>query len=336
MTNSSEPLVSVVTPFYNGAAYLRQAAESVLRQTYRNLEYVLVDNHSKDGASEIARDIAAGDPRVRVVSPPTFLAQDDNFNYAVEQASPNSKYVKMLFGDDWLFPTCLSEMVALAEAHPRVGIVSSYRLRGPNVDGNGIDPERTVLSGREVCRMHLLSSVFLFGSPTTLLYRSDMVRARRPFFAPNRLHTDTEAAFEVLEHNDFGFVPQILSFSRTQTDSEMGSRRFFVPEALDRLLMVTQYGPRYLTPEEHRTALKKASRWHYSVLAQGLIASPFAGSNSEFWQYHRRGLDNIGGRVQPLPLAAAVARVTLRGLLSPVETFKTLRRVATKPEQRDA
>lgn len=335
MTNPAEPLVSVVTPFYNGAQYLRQCVESVLKQTHANLEYVLVDNHSRDGASELARELAASDPRVRVVSPPTFLAQDDNFNFALEQASPAAAYVKMVFADDWLFPNCLSEMVSLAEAHPSVAIVSSYRLRGTQVDGNGVDPERNVLSGREVCRMHLLNGVFLFGSPTTLLYRGSVVRSRRPFFGSNRLHCDTEAAFEVLEKHDFGFVPQILSFSRVQADSEMGSRRFFVPEALDRLLMVSQYGPVYLTPREHQLALRKASRWHYSVLAQGFLAQRLGGANDDFWDYHRRGLDNIGQRVRPLPLAAALARVTLRGIFSPLETARTLRRVATSPERRD-
>ena len=50
----SQPLVSVVTPFYNTADYLGECIESVLRQTYENWGYVLVDNCSTDGLSEIA------------------------------------------------------------------------------------------------------------------------------------------------------------------------------------------------------------------------------------------------------------------------------------------
>lgn len=330
MSTTAEPLVSVVTPFYNGATYLRECVESVLSQTYRNFEYLLIDNHSQDGAAEIAREIAARDPRVRVIQPPRFLPQIDNFNFALEQASPSAAYVKMVAGDDWLYPACLSEMVGLASPHPRVAIVSAYRLRGAQVDGSGIDPQQRVLSGREVCRLHLLRGVFVFGSPTTVLYRADVVRKRVPFFVPGRHHPDTDAAFEILAGEDFGFVHQILTFSRTQAESEMGSRRFFVPEALDRYLSVAQYGARYLTAEEQDLALKKATRWQYSVLAQGLLVKHLGGHNDAFWEYHRKGLVSIGERVRPELLVAGLARVAARGLLSPIATVKSLRRMTKK------
>lgn len=330
MASAREPLVTVVTPFYNGAEYLRECVESVLAQTYGNFEYLLIDNHSRDGASEIAREMADRDARVRVIQPPRFLPQIDNFNFALEQASPSASYVKMVAGDDWLFPACLSDMVGLACEHPRVAIVSAYRMRGSSVDGSGIDPERRVLSGREVCRLHLLRGVFVFGSPTTVLYRADIVRGRVPFFVPGRPHPDTDAAFELLDGEDFGFVHQILTFSRTQAESEMGSRRFFVPEALDRYLSVAQYGPRYLTPAEQRVALKKATRWQYSVLAQGFLAKQLGGQNDDFWEYHRKGLASIGQRVRPDLLAAGLARVAARGMLSPLATAKSLRRMTKK------
>jgi glycosyltransferase involved in cell wall biosynthesis len=330
MESAQPPFVSVVTPFYNGAEYLRQCLDSVLAQSYGNFEYVLVDNHSRDGASDIARELAAKDPRVRVVSPPSFLPQIDNFNFALRQASPRASYIKMVAGDDWLFPACLSEMVAVASRNPRVAIVSAYRMRGSQMDGGGVEPERTVLSGREACRLHLLNGVFLFGSPTTVLYRADVVRAREPFFVPGRHHPDTDAAFEILEHEDFGFVHQILTFSRTQAESEMGSRRFFVPEALDRFLSVSQYGPRYLSPEEQRQALKKATRWQYSVLAQGFLVKQLGAHNDDFWQYHRKGLESVGLRIRPRLLAAGIARVAARGLLSPLSTARDLRRMTKK------
>jgi len=52
---SHEPLVSVVTPFYNTQAFLPECIESVLRQSYENWEYLLVDNCSTDGSGEIAQ-----------------------------------------------------------------------------------------------------------------------------------------------------------------------------------------------------------------------------------------------------------------------------------------
>lgn len=327
MADTSEPLVSVVTPFYNGAEYLRECLESVLAQRYQRFEFVLVDNHSTDGASEIAAEFAARDARIRLVRPGSFLPQVDNYNFALTQASPAAAFIKMVAADDAIYPDCLTEMVGLARAHPSVAIVSSFRLRGERVDpAVRLDPSRRVLSGRETCRLHLLRGVFAFGSPTTVLYRADVVRGREPFFELGRLHPDTEAAFEILERNDFGFVPQVLTFSRTQEQSEMGSRRFFHPEVLDRFLMVSRYGPVYLDAHEHREALEQATRWEYSVLAGAWLEQLlWRSSNDDFWAYHRGGFENAGTRIRRGLLAAGVARVLTRGILYPVNTARTLR-----------
>src|SRR5882724_7298074 len=65
MNNSSQPLISVVTPVYNGAEHLAECIESVLAQTYQNWDYTIVDNCSTDGSVEIARRYAAKDRRIR-------------------------------------------------------------------------------------------------------------------------------------------------------------------------------------------------------------------------------------------------------------------------------
>ena len=62
---SDQPLVSVVTPFYNTADYLRECIESVLAQTYTRFEYILVDNQSTDGSAEIAAEYSKRDSRIR-------------------------------------------------------------------------------------------------------------------------------------------------------------------------------------------------------------------------------------------------------------------------------
>src|SRR5262245_7467930 len=135
MSATEHPTVSVVTPFYNTADYLEECIESVLAQTYRDFEYVLVDNCSTDGSSEIAARAAGRDPRVRIVRNATLLPQVPNYNHALRQMAPGSRYCKLVQADDALMPRCLEEMVALAEAHPSVAMVSSYRMRGERVDG---------------------------------------------------------------------------------------------------------------------------------------------------------------------------------------------------------
>ena len=143
--SDSNPLVSVVTPFYNTREYLPECIESVLRQTYGNWQYTLVDNCSTDGSSEIAAGYASRFPeKIRVIRTPSFLSQVQNYNFALSSISPSAKYCKMVQADDWIFPVCIQSMVDVAEAHPTVGIVSAYELEGTDVscDPNGLCEKR--------------------------------------------------------------------------------------------------------------------------------------------------------------------------------------------------
>src|SRR5436309_4038911 len=130
MTISDQPFVSILTPVYNGAEYLDVCIQSVLAQTYSNLEYIIVDNHSSDRTPEIAAKYARLDPRIRVEKNDGVLPIIANHNRAFSLISPLSKYCKVVSADDWLFPECLDRMVRTAETNPTVGIVGSYQLSG--------------------------------------------------------------------------------------------------------------------------------------------------------------------------------------------------------------
>lgn len=127
---SDAPLVSVVTPVYNGAEFLPQCIESVLAQTYRNWDFTIVNNCSTDDTLNVCLKYAAIDTRIRVVTNPSFLNIIENHNRTLSYLSPQAKYCKVVFADDWLFSSCIEELVANAEQHPSVGIVSSYALAG--------------------------------------------------------------------------------------------------------------------------------------------------------------------------------------------------------------
>ena len=86
-TLATRPLVTVVTPFYNTAPHLAQCIESVLAQSYREFEYILMDNCSTDGSSEIARSYERLDPRIRLIRCSEFLSQLANYNRALAEIS---------------------------------------------------------------------------------------------------------------------------------------------------------------------------------------------------------------------------------------------------------
>jgi len=212
-------LVSVVTPFHNTAEYLAQCMESVLAQSYSNFEYILVDNCSTDGSGEIAQKYAHLDRRIRLIRRSTLLSQVQNYNSALAEISEASQYVKIVQADDAVFPSCLELMVRVFEQSDSIGLVSSYWLKGNEVRGSGFPYPTAVVPGKEMARSYLQSGVWVFGSPTAVMYRSSLIQKGKPFYDESKLHEDTDKCMEILKQWDFGFVHQILSFSRADNES---------------------------------------------------------------------------------------------------------------------
>jgi glycosyltransferase involved in cell wall biosynthesis len=314
---STAPLVSVVTPFYNTAEHLAACIESVLAQTYEHFEYVIVDNQSDDGSSEIAARYAAADPRIRLLRLAPFVGQVENYNRALEAASPDAAYIKLVQADDRLLPRCLEEMVRVAELDPRIAIVSSYYLKGErSIAGTGVPFGVEVVDGREICRQMLLAGVFPLGSPSAQLYRGDVVRSRRPFYELGRRHEDTEAAYEILTDRSLGFVHQVLTFLRTDDDSTLGTIHAFHGGVLDHLIVLQRYGPRLLSDAELSAQRHRERQAYFGYLGTCVLAR----RSAEFWDFHRSGLASIGERLRRRDLARYAALAALRLLLNPLDT----------------
>lgn len=307
------PLVGVVTPFHNAAPHLDECIRSVRAQTHRDFSYILLDNCSTDDSLAIAQLHAREDPRIRLERNDVLLDQVTNYNRAIELVEPDARYVKVVQADDAIFPRCLEEMVALAEAHPSIAIVSSYRLRGDNLDGGGLPFGLSLLSGRAACRLHLLDGIFLFGSPTTLLFRGDVVRSRRPFWTVGRLHEDTETVFEILRSHDFGFVQQVLSFSRIDPSSITGAVRGFAPHRLDKLILLERYGRDFLSDEELSHCAADYRGRYQRFLAEAWLDR----REPAFWDYQRRGLATIDERIEFLSIARHVAPALVDSVIGP-------------------
>lgn len=314
---TDEPFISVLSPFYNIRPFLAECIESVLAQSHRNFEYILVDNHSTDGSVEVANDYARRDSRIRVMRADLFRDQIPNYNYSLRQISSNSRYVKIVQADDWIHPRCIADFVALAEANPSVALVSSYDLRGTQIFGTGLSADQRVLSGREAARLYFQKWLFLFGSQTTVMYRADVVRARRLFYPEGTMHADTEVIFELLRNHDFGFVHQVLSFTRLRDDSISGKLQNMADAALDRLIITKRFGQLFLDPAEYEEVLRGTLGWYYDELARRWLTDKGEKRSEAFWAYHRKGLTTVGEKINRKDLVRAAGRIALRSALNP-------------------
>lgn len=289
----SDPFVSIVTPFYNTREFLADCIESVLRQPYQHWEYVLVDNCSTDGSVEIALHYACANPgKIRLMHTKSFLTQVQNYNFALSCIAPNSKYCKIVQADDWIFPDCISRMVEVAEAYPSVGIIAAYQLEGNEVRLSGLPYPSHDVAGRDVCRRYFLSGTYLFGTPTSLLLRSEAVRSRVPFYderyAP---FEDVHVCFDLLKTWDFGFVHQVLTYSRRDNEGILSGVRDFGLECFLQLSTLVAHGGDYLSSKEYRERLKQVERRYFLHLAKSAFA--LRAESKEFWDFHRKGLASI-------------------------------------------
>ncbi len=326
-----QPLVSIVTPVYNEAGYLGECIESILNQTYSNWDYTIIDNCSTDGTLEIAQQYAAKDRRVRVKRNSRLLGAIQNHNVALRQISPSSKYCKVVFGDDWILPECLEKMVELAEAHPSVGIVGAYALEGPRISWAGLPYPSHVVSGREICRRHLLEGLYVFGSANAVLYRADLVRGHDPFYDESNIHADTDVCFELLKSNDFGFVHQVLTFTRVRPASLSEMTNDLGTSYACILRIHIGHARDYLTPEEYKARLAQQISAYYEYLGKSLML----GRKPEFWDFHKNALTQSGLGFSRGRVALGALQTMLTFALNPESTVRKLMNRSYKPRLTD-
>lgn len=301
MTLTSQPLVSVVTPVYNTEKYLTECIESVLSQTYENWEYVVVNNCSTDKSLEIARRYAQKDSRIRIHNNVKFLDQIPNWNHAMQQISPESKYCKVVHADDWLFPECITRMVEVAESNSSIGITGAYRLDQEEVNLDGLPYPISSVSGRKICQWRLLGGPYLFGSPTSLLIRSDIIRNREQFYNESNIHADNEVCFDILQDYDFGFVHQVLTFTRRHNETTTTFCRKFKTHVIGNLIILKKYGPIYLSSKEYEKHLKKVIESYHRFLVRNV----FELKGKQFFNYHKKEFENIGVSISLFKLIKA-------------------------------
>ena len=331
-----EPLVTVLTPVYNGERYLAECIESVLGQGYENYEYIIVNNCSTDDTRKIAERYARRDSRIRIHDNRTFRSAVGNHNRAFELISPESRYTKIVQADDQIYPECIGQQVAVAERHPRVGVVGAYMIQGTQVvcdrvpftaaPSEGQYPV-SVMTGRETCRNLLFAGpgTNLFGaSPTATLMRSELIRKHAPLYKESHIYADIIAYYDVLQECDYGFVHQVLSFARVHPGQETVFSARMNAFLTCRLYLLKHYGRLCLDREEYALLLSEKMTEYYRFLAKNLFYRRNLRKERVFWEFHREEFRRIGLPFRKARLAGAALWEVLDILLNPKKAMELL------------
>ncbi len=161
------PVVSVLMTAYNRERYIGPAIESVLGQTFRDFELIVVDDASSDGTVAVARRFQ-DDPRVRVVVNPANLGDYPNRNRAAALAG--GEFLKYHDSDDVMYPHCLATMLEPLRAEPRAGLALSASWCWPG------GPCPMLLTPRMAYQREFLGGGLFMGGPAAGLFRAEAFR----------------------------------------------------------------------------------------------------------------------------------------------------------------
>jgi glycosyltransferase involved in cell wall biosynthesis len=110
---------------FNGERSIGRTIDSIQRQTFRDFELVISDNHSTDGTVRLITERSKHDPRIRLFLQPSNAGIVANFNRAF--ALSRAEYFRWIGADDWLEPAYAEKCVALLDQHPEAIGVTSYQ-----------------------------------------------------------------------------------------------------------------------------------------------------------------------------------------------------------------
>ena len=116
-------LVSIIIPAYNVESYIEKCVESVLEQTYRNLEVIIINDGSTDSTLSLLMEMKEKDHRIKVISWQN-QGQGAARNLGIEIA--NGSFLFFLDGDDWLDPTCIERLIAVQQHENSDMVVADY------------------------------------------------------------------------------------------------------------------------------------------------------------------------------------------------------------------
>lgn len=256
------PLVSVCIPTFNGAKHLAKCLGSIFAQSFANYEVLIVDDCSSDDTLAIANEYASHDDRVRVLRNEKNLGLVGNWNRCVELS--RGEWIKFVFQDDWIMPTCLEELLS-ASKDGQLMVACNRRFEFEEATAEEVTHfyfrhkelieklygAKTRLSGAEYSALALQHiGGNLVGEPTvTMIHRS--VFDKFGFFNPNLIMScDLEYWTRVAAHTGISFVrTELVAFRVHQnaTSAENRMRRQYRMNVLDYLIILRNmvYDPAY-------------------------------------------------------------------------------------------
>ena len=215
-----QPTLSLIVPVYNAQTYLPVCLDSILAQTYRDFEVILVNDGSTDASPEICRRYARSDSRFRVIDKPNGGVSESR-NLAMDAA--RGLYLQFMDADDWLAPNAMEALCHAAVSTGSDLVISHfYRVAGDRVSPRGHIRKEAVLTRQELAEYMMKAPAnFYYGVLWNKLYRRSIIEAHHL-----RCPTNVDWCEDFLFNCNYiqyvrlaAAIPQPLYYYRNRPDS---------------------------------------------------------------------------------------------------------------------
>lgn len=220
---SSQPLVSICIPVYNGEKFIDETVKDCLNQTYKNIEIIFSDNCSTDRTVEMIKRY--NDPRIKIFSNDTNIGLLANFKKVFTYAT--GKYMSFLGADDGMEPTCIEKAVNILEApeNKDIVLVNTF-IQIINDENKTVFIKKFIFgsgkfSGKWGIRANFLYGSNTIGEPNGSVWRKETYdQIPEPKFRNgNTWTTDLDLKFELLLYGNTYVIPEPLGKFRLSQQS---------------------------------------------------------------------------------------------------------------------
>ena len=270
-----QPTVSIILPVYNGEKTLARCMGSILNQTYRDFELLVVDDGSQDGSGMLCDQYAAKDARVRVIHQENAGVSAAR-NLAIAQAQ--GTYLQFVDCDDWITADATHALVQAAQEHDcDLVIADFYRVVGERVSHKG-DIDRSGVLDREEFAAYMMENPadYYYGVLWNKLYRRDIVQGHNLKMEPQmRWCEDFMFNLEYLRHAERFFALQVPIYYYVKTKSSLVSQSMSLGKVVRMKRLVFEYYNRFfktvLDEAEYEKSRLKVYRFLIDVAGDGVV-----------------------------------------------------------------
>lgn len=236
------PLVSVIMPVYNGSAFIGQAIESILNQTYQNFELIIVNDASTDNTWSIIKEYQKQNPqKIKAINLPKNLNKDGEpaANVGIQKAQ--GQFIARMDSDDLAHPQRLAKQVKYLLKNPDVFLVGS-RAWIINEDGEIIGEKNVSLSTQDIYREYFIFHPIIHPS---VIFRKNQVKRKNFYQTKFSANNDYLTFFELLlQGKRIINLPEKLVYHRVYEKSDcLGKvKEKFLNTLKIRWQMIKKYG----------------------------------------------------------------------------------------------